>query len=116
MHEGDIIANHLHAGAKFIRLTARAARVAKLISGDIMWTNESMANVAQNVGSKVKKLRIVEAYMNQCPCGRRKQLCLTAVRVDAGLFFTNANMKRGVRHLKDLLYRTQQNTNVMLFA
>ena len=109
-HERDIIANHKHACKKFMQKTARAARIAKLLSNDYSWTLPNLSLVAQVTRQRFNELVIVDKYRNLCPCGACKKHTLTIIRMDASSFFSNAEMHRGISHLHLLLQRIQRRT------
>ena len=93
-HERDITADHLHIAKKFMQKAARACRLAKLCSTDKYWTLANMSEVSLYISKAYEKLRIVPCFEHECPCGRKKDSCLTMVRCDASSFFSNASMVR----------------------
>lgn len=90
-HERELIANHREPVRPFMRLTARAPRLAK-----------------KQIVTRFGKLKSSEQHQTHCPCGRRRQHSITIVRVNAAPFFKLASVRRGLHRGAKLFKRLQQ--------
>ena len=109
-HERELIDNAREPCKSFMRLSARALRLAKRLSGEICWTIWNQANLAEEIHRRLKPLAHVEKYCKVCPCGRAKSHNLCFARVDAAQFFKSASVSRGKRRTKQFLARLASKT------
>ena len=90
------------------KITARAIRLIKYLSGDVCWTLWRMVDLKHVLVQRLKTLRQPPQFSNVCPCGKQKSAPRTLVKVDAAQFFKAADLTRGLSRITMLLNKVER--------
>ena len=105
-----MVANPRHPCKRFMRATARAARVVQRCSQRTVWTLWNQAELAPELVRRIAGLEAPAEHADTCPCGARKPQPLSLIKLDASTYFKGADLERGTEAVRELLEEVRSET------